>query len=101
MYGFCNLENPPTEIPGISGAIDPLRTHTNHPEAVALGGYSTRHTEPLGNPCDRLRERGLLDRVKVNVHEWQAVAVGNLDDDPDLEIWTIDNYKNLSRLAED
>lgn len=90
----------PETIAGITD-YDRLRSHTNHPFMVGLGGYSTARTASLGDPCDRLAERGLLDKVRVTQQSWQAVAVGNIDDDPDLEIWTIDERKTLERLVAD
>lgn len=98
MYGFCNFEKSPAEIPGI-GTLDRMRSHTNHP-GVAIG-YSTARSAALGDPCDRLGELGLLDRVHVSSTSWVAVAVGNVDEDPQLEVWTIDDHKRLERLAAD
>jgi hypothetical protein len=90
----------PKTVAGVTD-YDRLRSHTNHPGVLARGGYSNAKTAALGDPCDRLRERGLLSTVSVSMAAWQAVAVGNIDGDPDLEIWSMDHNGYLTRLAED
>ena len=100
VYGFCNLDKVPETLEGLRD-FDRLRSHTNHPGVLALGGYSNARSAALGDPCDRLKELGLLDRFRVTTASWQAVAVGNLDEDPDLEVWSVDQHKNLERVARD
>ena len=100
VYGFCN-EFPTGGLPGISG-YRPDRKHTNHPDVVGTPpAYSTKHTAGIGDPCVALGSYGLASKFKVDGQSFLAFAVGNLDSDADLEIWSINHTKQLSLLAKD
>lgn len=97
VYGYCN-EYPQTMV-GFS-IWKPDRNHTAHPEVI---GTPPRYTPALSinDPCGVLAKLGLADKFVVTGQDFRAFAIGNLDDDPDLEIWSIDQVKNLTQLAVD
>ena len=113
VYGFCNIDKSPDEVRAIAEQwthlhpdYDPTRTHTAHP-GVMVVGTSARYSDAgmawLGDehPCDVLARMRLLHAFRVEPHGFKAFAIGNLDEDPDLEVWSIDDRKNLEQLALD
>lgn len=98
VYGFCN-EFPVGEIAGIRGH-DGKRSHTLHPAVVKDAGDKER-LAALADPCAKLKALGLADRFQVTPHGFTGFAIANLDADGDLEVWSIDQRKNLERVRSD
>ena len=100
VYGFCGEF--PSEIPGIAG-YDATRSDTSK-DSVAGDPpkYSREHTKAIGPPCEALAKLGLdPEKFRPTGQLFLAFAIGNVDDDPDLEVWTIDVTKDLVRLVPD
>lgn len=90
LYGFCA----PFPAPGrgwMVGDAHPNRMNTAVPELARLGGYSIEHTARLGDPCARLADLGLdPDRFTVfNGQHFEAFALGDPDEDGELEVWSV------------
>lgn len=92
VYGFCN-EYPDPDVPGIN-EWKPERNHTAHPDVL---GFPV----DIGDPCTALAALELAKKFVVDGQRFTAFAVANLDDDPDLEVWSIDQVKFLTRLSAD
>ena len=109
VYGYCNAYPGSGGIPGIS-EFDGTRSDTSK-DSVAIGDgrwnrpvgarYSRSQTELVGPPCEVLSAMGLSSAFKATGQVFTAFAIGNIDDDPDLDVWSIDQYKSLNLIARD
>lgn len=79
IFGFCGG-------PRAHSATDALR---------ATGLYDDTRMPDLDDPCATLS--ALVPRLTftATTETFQAFALGNLDDDPDLDLWTMDQRRLL------
>ncbi len=89
VFGFCT-----------GGA----RSHTMKAEVAAAPSepVSMTATFALADPCDALRAAHIDASVFLAGRDsFTAFAVANLDDDPDLDVWSINERKQLVHLHAD
>lgn len=111
VYGFCNIDKSPEELERLErdrryfgGRYDPHRSHTAHAAVVASGGnFSTANLGWLGgeDPCAVLSRLGLADRFHVRPTRFTGFALGNADGDSDLDVWSIDDAKQIEHVLRD
>jgi hypothetical protein len=103
LYGSCS-QYPTTGIPGIPG-YDGRRNNTWLPSVRSRSGsppaYSDEKTAAIGDPCAALRKLGLEKDMAVTANGFLLFAIGNLDRDADLDVWTIDNNRQLKHVRSD
>ena len=76
------------QIPG----YDPSRRATDHPGVVGSPPrFSTAKMPRAALPAD----------ARVSREAFLAAAAGNLDDDPTLDVWTMDHEKKLVNVVND
>lgn len=100
VYGFCN-EYPTEPLPGIA-SYDAKRNTTSN-EAVITdwrGLYSTRSMR-VPDPCGTLETLGFEGAFRAEVARFRAFAIGNLDDDADFDIWSIDHLGTVKHVSKD
>ncbi len=87
VYGFCEPYKD-----WLPETYKPERMHSADPEVVAFGKYSIERTSSLGDPCERLKAHVHPLRFRISrvcPIAFEAFAVGNLDGDTDVEVWSI------------
>lgn len=100
MYGFCSVF-PASAVAGITGH-DGKRNNTAHPGVIGKPArFSADHTKRLGDPCTILRHLGFEKDFAATGVSFKAFAIGNIDGDPDLDVWSIDNTRKLVNLKSD
>ena len=116
VYGFCN-EFPTGVLPGIP-SFDGTRSNTSL-DSVALYrerdwdpvgltfttsatlAYTRVRTAALGDPCALLEKAGFAKAFRVTGQDFVAFAIGNIDGDDELDIWSINQVKQLDVLVND
>jgi type IV pilus assembly protein PilA len=96
LYGFAgpsheNEANLKKWIPG----YDPNRTSTDHP--MVIGSPPRYSVQKMGG----LTRGQLPMNAMVGSTTFVAAAVGNIDGDSTLDVWTIDNVKSLNVVVND
>ena len=98
-YGFCGEF--PTEPMSYLPNHDPKRNHTMHPKVIGSPpGYSTASMK-VADACAALGKLGLADKFTANGQTFRIFAVGNIDSDADLDVWSVDNIKSVDHLKKD
>lgn len=91
VYGFCR------PFPALARARRGSNRDNGPPRmtsATNVGG--------LGEPCALLERLGLADLFGPYGRQgFRAFAVANLDDDPELELWSIDHENTIEQLRAD
>lgn len=100
VYGFY-FPGPEVHLDNMPPDYDPQRSDTANPAVVSAGSgrYSTaKMVTSSGRVLDGedLPEQSLVDR-----DSFVAGAVGDVDQDEDLDIWVMDNERNLFVLSND
>ena len=120
LYGFCNRF--PVKMPDAAkqrmqelmpDAVkqrmqelslplwDSTRSTTAASSLVSLNRYSSARTKTLGDPCAKLKGLGIDSQFTATASGFKAFAIANLDGDPDLDVWSIDQAKNLVHVKVD
>jgi hypothetical protein len=106
LYGFASAGPLPVtaELKAQLPAVDPSRRATDNVHVIRGSGtgpaYDTSrmHTNGSGFP---LTAAALPPATFAGKDEFLAGAVGDDDSDPTLDIWTIDQNKNLIHVVDD
>lgn len=82
------------------------RSHTMRAELFDSGGpsspYSLLGTLPFADPCGALEAAGIdPSRFRATQDTFTAFAIGSLDGDPDVDVWSMSHGKQLVRLRTD
>ena len=98
LYGFA-YGGPDENIPGMGSNYDIDRADSLHPDVVSAGSYKTgKMITSSGRP---LSSDDLPEESEVSKDAFIAAAVGNVDGDSDLDIWTINEVKMLMPVQDD
>lgn len=94
----------PTYVFGFCGGGP--RSHTLAAEATAPlaeeHAISVTKTLPLADPCAVLASLGIdTAQFRADANGFKAFAIGNIDDDPELDVWTINSGRQLDHLRRD
>lgn len=96
-FGFCNVF--PVTLNGIRD-YDGTRRTSNDPTIVAAIEDPNPRVRVLGDPCASMSPE-LAARFHATGQAHRAFAAANLDEDADLEIWSIDNIRVYRLEARD
>ena len=92
----------PRYVFGFCGGGD--RSHTMRPEVAGAPDepVSMTGTLDLADPCAALRAAGVDPaQFAATATSFRAFAIGNLDDDADLDVWSISSERMLDHLRRD
>lgn len=91
VFGFCG--GGPRSHTMAAGTTAPLS------EEHAI---SVTKTLPLSDPCAVLASLGIdTAQFRADAKGFKAFAIGNIDDDPELDVWTITNGRQLDHVRRD
>lgn len=91
VFGFCG--GGPRSHTLAAGATAPLS------EEHAI---SVTRTLSLADPCAVLSSLGIdTAQFRADAKGFKAFAIGNIDDDPELDVWTITNGRHLEHVRRD
>ena len=88
-FGFCSVF--PTTLDAIR-QYDGTRRTSNDPTVLAAIEHPDPRVRVLGDPCATMSPE-LAARFSATGQAHRAFAAANLDEDADLEIWSIDNIR--------
>lgn len=95
VFGFAEANTKGGEYFRPPAGYDPQRRHTLHPAVVAALG--------LVNTNVKARAEDLPAEARVNPdgETFRAYAVGNLDDDAELDVWYVERPYKLVNVTDD
>ena len=94
LVGFRGRSNAP-----VGGRVRPERNHTLHPEMLAEDTFDVRNM--VDGAARPLTPEALPANTTASENRFLAAAVGNLDDDATLDVWTVDQRRVYEHVVDD